>query len=319
MIYSQLVICAIIQDVPLGKYKVKIGLQLRQAMFLNGVLYNSEVWHSPTKEDISKLEVIDHQLMRAIFDAHSKTPIEFLYLETSEKPLSYIISSRRLMYWHHINQKEDNELVKKVFKAQHENPTRGDFSELVNKDMEMLGTNIDENILLNLNKAQFKTFIKKHINEASFKHLKSLQKKHTKIRNISYNEYKSQPYISDTKFSNKMVSVLFSMRSSMTRGIKNNFSSLYVGNKTCPLLECKSQTEDDQPHLLKCFALKTHLSQPEQVQLSNIFYNDIFGPIEKQREAAQILTRLLGIREELLQEDSLPVDLSTGPRIITIV
>ena len=116
-----------------------------------------------------------------------------------------------------------------------------------------------------------------------------------------------------------MVSVLFSMRSSMTRGIKNNFSSLYVGNKTCPLLECKSQTEDDQPHLLKCFALKIHLSQPEQVQLSNIFYNDIFGPIEKQREAAQILTRLLGIREELLQEGSLPVDPSTGPRITTIV
>ena len=150
-------------------------------MFLNGVLYNSEVWHSLTKEDISKLEVIDHQLMRAIFDAHSQTPIEFLYLETAEKPLSYIISSRRLMYWHHINQKEDNELVKKVFKAQLENPTKGDFSELVKKDMEILGTNNDENILCNLNKAQFKTIIKKHINEASFKYLKSLQSKHTKI------------------------------------------------------------------------------------------------------------------------------------------
>ena len=64
-------------------------------MFLNGVPYNSEVWHSLTKGDIFKLEVIDHQVMRAICYAHSKTPVEFLYLETSAKPLTYIISSRR--------------------------------------------------------------------------------------------------------------------------------------------------------------------------------------------------------------------------------
>ena len=36
---------AILEDVPLGKYRVEVGLQLRQAMFINGVLFNSEVWH----------------------------------------------------------------------------------------------------------------------------------------------------------------------------------------------------------------------------------------------------------------------------------
>ena len=85
------------------------------------------------------------------------------------------------MYWHHINQKEDNELVKKVFKAQLTNPTKDDFSELVKNDMDMPGTNNDENILCNLNKAQFKKILKKHINEASFKYMKSLKSKHTKI------------------------------------------------------------------------------------------------------------------------------------------
>ena len=33
---------AIINEVPLGKYKLEIGLQLRQAMLLNGILFNSE-------------------------------------------------------------------------------------------------------------------------------------------------------------------------------------------------------------------------------------------------------------------------------------
>ena len=35
---------AIINEVPLGRYKLEIGLQLRQAMLLNGLLYNSEAW-----------------------------------------------------------------------------------------------------------------------------------------------------------------------------------------------------------------------------------------------------------------------------------
>ena len=34
-------IWAILTDVPLGKYRTEIGLQLRQAMFVNGLLFNS--------------------------------------------------------------------------------------------------------------------------------------------------------------------------------------------------------------------------------------------------------------------------------------
>ena len=36
-------ILPLLDDIPLGKYKMKIGLMLRQAMVLNGILYNSEL------------------------------------------------------------------------------------------------------------------------------------------------------------------------------------------------------------------------------------------------------------------------------------
>ena len=39
-------ILAIIEEIPLGKYRMEIGLKLRQAMLLNGMLFNSEAWHS---------------------------------------------------------------------------------------------------------------------------------------------------------------------------------------------------------------------------------------------------------------------------------
>ena len=34
-----------IDEIPLGRFKMEIGLKLRQAMLLNGMLYNSEAWH----------------------------------------------------------------------------------------------------------------------------------------------------------------------------------------------------------------------------------------------------------------------------------
>ena len=46
---------AILADVPLGRYKTEIGLQLRQAMFVNGVLFNSEVWQGLNSTDLTML------------------------------------------------------------------------------------------------------------------------------------------------------------------------------------------------------------------------------------------------------------------------
>ena len=39
-------ILAILSEIPLGNHKIEIGLILRQAMLLNGILYNSEAWQS---------------------------------------------------------------------------------------------------------------------------------------------------------------------------------------------------------------------------------------------------------------------------------
>ena len=110
-------------DIPLGKYRTQVGLQLRQAMFINGVLFNSEVWQAVTRTEVASLEKIDNKLLRTICQAHSKTPTEFLYLETGCIPIRFVMQSRRLMYLHHILSREDKELIKRVYSAQRNNPT----------------------------------------------------------------------------------------------------------------------------------------------------------------------------------------------------
>ena len=109
---------AIIGEVPLGRYKLEIGLQLRQAMFINGLLYNSEAWHSVTKEDVSAFEKLDENLLRFLLGSHAKTPLEMLYLESGATPIKFVLASRRINFLHTILKREDEELTKRILKAQ---------------------------------------------------------------------------------------------------------------------------------------------------------------------------------------------------------
>ena len=70
-------------EIPLGKWRLEIGLALRDAWFLNGILYNSEVWNSYSQKHIEDLNVIDHMIQKTIFGAQSKVATGTLYLETS--------------------------------------------------------------------------------------------------------------------------------------------------------------------------------------------------------------------------------------------
>jgi hypothetical protein len=48
-------ILSIINEIPLGKHKLDVALRLKEAMFLNGILHNSEAWHGLTDAHIASL------------------------------------------------------------------------------------------------------------------------------------------------------------------------------------------------------------------------------------------------------------------------
>ena len=101
---------AILQDIPLGVRRYEMGLTLRQAWFLNGTLYNSEVWCALSKSDLNVLEVLDQKILRLILGAHSKAPSEMLYLETGVLPIPHVVTLRRLCYLKNILNRNDNEI-----------------------------------------------------------------------------------------------------------------------------------------------------------------------------------------------------------------
>ena len=84
---------AILDEIPFGRHYIEAGLQMRNGMFINGILKNAEVWYSASDTLIEDLEEVDELLLRKILNGHSKTPKEALYLETGVVPIRYIIKN----------------------------------------------------------------------------------------------------------------------------------------------------------------------------------------------------------------------------------
>ena len=162
---------SILSEIPLGKYKTEAALKLREAMLLNGVLYNSEAWHGVTNAQFVQL---DESLLRGILNAHRKTAKEFLYLETGTIPIKYILAQRRINYVKHILSRDDNELIRKIHLAQQNKPTTGDFVTLVRKDLDMLGISYEEATSTNMSKKMLKA----HATSVALEKLVSIQKTH---------------------------------------------------------------------------------------------------------------------------------------------
>ena len=91
-----------------------------------------------SETEIKILETVDEHLLRSLVKGHSKTPIEFLYLEAGAIPIRYIISSRRLIYHQCILKRNYQDLRKRSYSEQKRNPTKGDFVELIRDDFKLI-------------------------------------------------------------------------------------------------------------------------------------------------------------------------------------
>ena len=296
---------AIINEVPLGKYKVEIGLQLRQAMLVNGLLYNSEAWHSVNLNDLASLEKIDEALLRFLLNSHAKAPLESLYMESGAIPMRFIVASRRLNFLQTILKRDEEELTRRVFMAQLEDPLEGDFVELVKEDFREIDIPFDITFVESSGVEDYRRAIKNGIRKAALVHLKNKQKTHTKVKDIVYDKLEPQPYLRSPLFTNEENSLLFALRTRTARTFRGNFSNLYGGRVECPL-KCWSLAmhepppKDSQEHILGC-----NMIQLEDTSIANdkIEYGDLFADVLRQKEAVTLYTMLIEERERILSSE----------------
>ena len=141
-IVSQIV--AISEEAPLGKWRMKCSMILRNAMLVNSMLFNAEAWQGIVKDETQQLRRVDEYLFRKLFSAHSKTPIEAFCLESGQIPLEFIWTSRRLLYLHTILTRKPTEITRQIYESQKEHIKKGDFVQLIVEDAKLLSMNINE-------------------------------------------------------------------------------------------------------------------------------------------------------------------------------
>ena len=145
---------------------------------------------------------------------------------------------RRLLYHQTILQRDECELTKKVYLAQKDDPTPGDFADLISKDFALIGEAHDDNSIKGASKSEYKVTIKSSIKQAALSYLTAKQQQHSKVRHIQYDKLQTQEYMTSPIFTNEDVELLHALRSRST-DCKANFKQKYIhSNIKCDL--CKN-------------------------------------------------------------------------------
>ena len=295
----------LLEAIPNGRHRTKVGLELRQAWFLNSVLLNMETWHNLQDHHLKELMTLDNFLIRQIIGANSKVPVELLFLETSSTPIDFVLTSRRLNYLHTLLNRSDNELTKKIYMAQKKLPIKGDWAQKVWEDMEKVQLGIEENDIMKIKKSAFKNLVRKQVRTAVFSSLKVTQSSHIKVSAIKYPDFITQPYLKSQDLTFEESSTIFNIRANTVNGYKTCFQSIYRNDLNCKL-GCLDSL-DSLEHCMSCTVINTKLGLCQET------ISQIFDKLDKQILAVRIFISRNNVRTALLKQlEGLPGLDNTG-------
>ena len=160
------------------------------------VLCNVEVLYGLTEAHVDKLEAVDKTYMRRIFQAPISTPVESFFIEANVLPLRFVIIGRRIMYYHTLLQKSDDELVKTVFATQQQFSVKNDWIIQLLDDLSQCDIALSESEIRNMKKEKFKQIVNEKIRILSNEYLLNLQKSHEKSQKIYISDNMKQYLIS---------------------------------------------------------------------------------------------------------------------------
>ena len=158
--------------------------------------------------------------------------------------------------------------------------------------MEDLKININDNIIMQMNREKFKAIVSSAVEDSAIKYLNRIAASHSKSEDLIKTRLIKEQYFEDQRFSRSEVELLFALRTRTVRDIKANFPTQYGSNFTCDLCEVAVCCQE---HLLSCVRLKANVDIP-----SGVCYSDLFRNTDKQLNIVRIFKKLLRTRELLL-------------------
>ena len=293
-------IIAILEEIFFGKYYFSVAKILRESLFINSILLNSEVWYNLTNANIDELEKLDNILLRKIVEVGKSVSTAFLHLELGTRPLRFIIKTRRIMFLQYVLKEKESSLLSQFLKAQMEEPLAGDWWLTARSDLEDLKLNLSLLDIRSMTKNKLKIFVNSAVEKEAFSWLLEKQQKSEKVKNISYAKLELQNHLVKPVLTIDQTKFLIALRSRMLF-VRANYPSMQ-NEQFCPV--CSSEVEkvlDTQEHLLDCKTLNRNCTEIIQ---SAIRYEDIFSENQnKQAEVTLILESRFLLRKKLLLQE----------------
>ena len=137
-----------------------------------------------------------------------------------------------------ILQKDNNELVRKVYEAQKLFPTKDDFINQIIEDCDDIGLEWNENTMKNLKKDKFKVLVKNKVRNAAHTYLIEKKEKLSKLANLS-SDYTFKDYLGSHRLSITEKQLLLKLRTRMI-DVKANYPNLYKSDLVCSLCDSNS-------------------------------------------------------------------------------
>ena len=293
-------ISSLLQSLSLGSYYFEIAMILRESMFLNSILVNSETWYGVNKRQIELLEAADVRLFEVFFKSHSKTVRNAYFAETGLLKINHIMSKRRLMFLQMILKRNDSDLLKKVYLAQSLRTCKNDWWKLVNFDKTFYNINLSDDQISKMSKGLYKKVVEEKIYiKASEEILSSKKSKMQKIlENVKCNKkgkIVTQSYLKSNKLTPSEKQTLFELRV-FNFQTKSNFKSQFEDDMTCRICLEKDSYEDENHTFLECSVLL------ENIEINkNIKFDDVFGCLDIQVKAIKYFMRIIQKRNAILE------------------
>ena len=166
---------------------------------------------------------------------------------------------------------------------QKESSVKGDWIQLLRKDLEFMKEDFSEDIILKSSKDVYNRYVKQKVKLSAFnEYLEMKQKCEKKLGNLKYTDLSIQPYIVSNRISIEEKQLLFSLRSKCYPA-KMNFRKQYKGNLKCSF-QCPD--EETQSHIFEnCGPIKAKLSD-------SVNLKDIYGNINDQIKLVKTLSKI---------------------------
>ena len=258
-----------------GDHAVEALKIMRNSKLISVLTYNIEVIHNLNKSDIQRLDKVDLLLIRKSLSISSKSTRCLILLELGLIPVKFLIMQKRMNFLHHLLTLEKPSLANSVFVEQVKKPVKGDFVQLVRKDLNDCHISLSSDEIRNLPKNKFKEFVKEKVEEAAFTELVKEKYKTSKGNLLKYDELKTQNYLLPGGNLNYMdMKRILQMRIRDTP-VRSNFGNAF-GSKKCPASECSEEETQEHLYSSSCWNDKEDKTTvSNDTKYENVFEDDI--------------------------------------------